>query len=66
MTTLLVLLVVWLAISPVLAFACAAFIRAGKGPRAGVRPRLLPGLEGGGNTERGPRAGISRHYDLAA
>ncbi len=64
MTTLLVLLVVWFALSPVLALACGAFIRAGKGPRAGVR--LLPGLEDGGNTDVGPRSGSSPLDDLAA
>jgi hypothetical protein len=52
MTTLLVLLVVWFALSPVLALACGAFIRAGKGrPRAGARLRPLPGLEDGGNAD---------------
>jgi hypothetical protein len=67
MTTLLVLLVVWFALSPVLALACGAFIRAGKGrPRAGARLRPLPGLEDGGNADSGPRSGSFPLDDLAA
>jgi hypothetical protein len=67
MTTLLVLLAVWVVLSPVLALACGAFIRAGKGgplPETGLR--LLPGLGDGGIAEGDPRSGAVPHEDRAA
>ena len=67
MTTLLVLLAVWVVLSPALAFACGAFIRAGKGrPRPETGLRLLPGLGDGGTADRDPRSGTFPPEDLAA
>jgi len=66
MTTLLVLLAVWLLLSPLLALGIGAFIRAGQGPRPKATLRALPPLEDGNGADRGPREENSPLEDLAA
>jgi len=66
MTTLLVLLTAWFAVSTVLAFAIGAFIKAGHGPHLEEPLQLLPGLREDSTAERGPRADASPLEDLAA
>ncbi len=63
---LLVLVVVWFALSPVVALGCGAFIRAGRGPRLEMPLRALPGPEDAGSADQGPRAASSPLGDLAA
>jgi len=65
--TLLVLVLVWFALSPVVALACGAFMRAGQGPRVEVPLRLLPALEEHRSSgDRGHRADTAALEDRAA
>ena len=64
MTLLVLLLVVWFALSPVLALAVGAFIKAGRGPAEALR--VVPGPEAGEPAEGRPQAGIPLREDLAA
>jgi hypothetical protein len=54
--TLLVLIIVWLTLSPVLALACAAFIRAGEGPRQKAPLPLAPEPQDTTSADPRPRA----------
>jgi hypothetical protein len=62
--TLLVLIIVWFALSPIFALAIGAFIKAGRGPAEPLRS--VPGLEAGRTAEGRPQRGISLRKDLAA
>jgi hypothetical protein len=66
MTLLVVLLLVWLVVSPLLALLIGACIKAGRGPRLHPALRALPDLEDGSSADRGPRAATSPLEDLAA
>jgi hypothetical protein len=66
MTLLVLLVVAWLALSPVFALVCGAFMRAGRGPRVDAPLRLLPGREDGSRADRGSRADTSPLEDRAA
>lgn len=65
--TLLVLVALWFVLSPVLALACGAFLRAGHGPHVEAPLRLLPAPEEQRSSgDRGPRSDTSAIEDRAA
>ena len=49
--TLLVVLVIWVAVSPVVALLCCAFIKAGRGPELDLPSRALPLVTRGGTAQ---------------
>jgi hypothetical protein len=64
--TLVVLLVVWLVLSPLTALAFGAFIKAGHGPRLVEPLRAVPGGTDVSPVDHGPRAVPAGLEDLAA
>ncbi len=60
------LLLVWFALSPVLALAIGAFMKSGHGPHLEAPYTLLPRLEDGSSADLGPEAETSRLENLAA
>ncbi len=64
--TLLVVLVVWVAVSPVVALVCCALIKAGQGPELGMPITAVPLLSGSGTTEADSAPEASGPQGIAA
>ena len=64
--TLVVVLVVWVAVSPVVALVCCALIRAGRGPELDLPSTTLPLVTGGGTGRADPDSEASGTEGIAA